>query len=172
MEMIHRSNNQVTSPVFYLKIAAACLWVVFASNTGQCRDNAGSTPSAVVVGNVRVQLLSDSLVRLELKGPEGFENRTTFHIVNRDWPGTPFTTDTNAGQIVVRTANYIVRVPQSAAYLNGVRVESPAGQTLYQYDGRLTNNRWLPGPEDKPQVWWFADTPRIVPPSWGLTPAP
>ena len=29
-----------------------------------------------------------------------------------------------------------------------------------------------PGPADRPQAWWFADTPRMVPPSWGLTPPP
>ena len=59
----------------------------------------------IVVGKVRVQLLSGSLVRLELRGPEGFENRATFHVVNRDWPGTAFTTNTDAGNVVIRTAN-------------------------------------------------------------------
>src|SRR5205085_2572398 len=30
----------------------------------------------------------------------------------------------------------------------------------------------LPAPSDKPQSWWFADSPRMIPPPWGLTPAP
>jgi hypothetical protein len=34
----------------------------------------------VIAGSVRVQLLSDSLVRLELKGAEGFEDRNPFHV--------------------------------------------------------------------------------------------
>ncbi len=133
---------------------------------------AESVSPDVVVGKVRVQVLSGSLVRLELRGPEGFENRATFHVVNRDWPGTAFTTNTDAGDVVVSTANYAVRIPQNAESLDGVRVESTSGHLLYAYDGRLENNKWLPGPADKPEVWSFADTPRIIPPSWGLTPPP
>ena len=125
-----------------------------------------------VIGAVRVQLLSDSLVRLELKGPEGFENRETFHIVNRDWPGAKFEVATNGGIVEVQTASYTVDVPENATSLDGVQVKSADGQTLYRFDGVLANSIWLPGPSDKPQVWSFADTPRIIPPKWGLTPAP
>ena len=151
--------------------------IVLASLAGLClataRTGAAQSGSPdIVVGKVRVQLLSDSLVRLELRGLKGFENRATFHIVNREWPGTPFATNNNAGDIVISTANYTVRVPQNTESLDGVRVESTNGQLLYAYDGKLENNRWLPGPADKPEVWSFADTPRIVPPPWGLTPAP
>ncbi len=145
----------------------ACVCLV----TAQTGTAESGSPD-IVVGKVRVQLLSGSLVRLELRGPEGFENRATFHVVNRDWPGTAFTTNTNAGDVVISTANYTVRVPQNAKSLDGVRVESTSGQLLYAYDGKLENNKWLPGPADKPEVWSFADTPRIIPPPWGLTPAP
>ncbi|HKI70076.1 MAG TPA: hypothetical protein VKA67_10835 [Verrucomicrobiae bacterium] len=127
---------------------------------------------SVIVGKVRVQLLSRSLVRLESKGAEGFENRVTFHIVNRHWPGVSFTTTYVAGEVLIHTANYEVRVPQNADSLKGVRIESPAGQMLYRYDGKLENSRWLPGPEDKPEVWSFADTPRIIPPPWGIDACP
>lgn len=125
-----------------------------------------------IVGNVRVELLSDSLVRLELKGPEGFENRQTFHILNRDWPGVKYKLSTNSNVVEIQTANYSVDIPQNAASLDGVQVKSVDGTTLYQYDGVLNNSVWLPAPSDKPQVWSFADTPRIIPPKWGLTPAP
>jgi len=40
-----------------------------------------------VPGAVRIQALSSSLVRLEVKGPEGFEDRHTFHVAERHWPG-------------------------------------------------------------------------------------
>jgi PA14 domain/Glycosyl hydrolases family 31 TIM-barrel domain/Domain of unknown function (DUF5110) len=152
---------------FCLYGIAVLLSVLFAA-----AGSAAAAPDGVLIGNVRVQLLSDSLVRLELRGPEGFENRITFHVVNRDWPGTPFTTNSDAGEIIIHTENYTVRVPQNAESLDGVSVASPAGRTLYTYDGKLENSRWLPGPADHPQVWWFADTPRIIPPPWGLTPAP
>lgn len=128
--------------------------------------------NSFVSGNVRVQLLSDSLVRLESKGAEGFEDRVTFHIVNRDWPGTKFTLYTNDNIIEIRTTNYFVYVPENATSLEGVRVRRLHTRTLYQYDGLPSNSVWLPGPSDNPQVWSFADTPRIIPPKWGLTPAP
>ena len=133
---------------------------------------AGARPSDYVTGNVRVQFLSDSLVRIELKGPEGFENRKTFHVLNRDWPGAAFTTANAGTNMLLRTAGHVVLVPQNAQSLDGVRVESLDGRTLYAYDGQLENSRWLPGPAEKPAAWTFADTPRLVPPPWGLTPPP
>ena len=133
---------------------------------------ADTPPASIVSGEVRVQLLSDSLIRLELNGPSGFEERTTFHIVDRNWPGTTFTTNSDSNGMVISTANYVVRVPKTAKTLNGVRVESSSGQTLYTYDSALENSRWFPGPADKPAVWSFADSPRMIPPAWGLTPAP
>ena len=44
-------------------------------------------PADEIVGDVRVQVLSPTLVRIELKGPQGFEDRPTFHITERNWPG-------------------------------------------------------------------------------------
>jgi hypothetical protein len=131
---------------------------------------AGAGPQSVIAGKIRVQLLSDSLVRIEGQGAEGFEDRQTFHVVNRDWPGTAFTTDTDGNDLVIHTANYVVRVPQNARSLDGVRVESTDGRVLYAYDGKLDNSQWLPAPAGQPTVWSFADSPRLVPPPWGLTP--
>lgn len=131
-----------------------------------------AAPTSIVVGNVRVQCLSDSLVRLEWRGPEGFEDRTTFHIVNRNWPGVSCSTVTNGPNIVIKTAGYSVYVPQNAASLAGIRVKSADGTRIYSCDGQLENSRWLPAPSDHPMSWSFADSPRMVPPPWGLTPAP
>jgi PKD repeat protein len=135
-------------------------------------DPAVNVVANVVVGQVRVQLLSDSLGRLELSGGAGFEDRSTFHVASRDFPGTPFTRSTVGGDVVLTTPNYVVHVPQGAASLAGVHVDSPAGQVLYSYTGLLTNSAWLGGPADYPAVFWFADAPRIVPSPWGVTPAP
>jgi len=131
----------------------------------------GAMPG-VIVGNIRVQMLSDSLVRIELKGPEGFEDRQTFHVVNRDWPGTTVTLQTNEDAVEIHAAAFAVRVPQNAVSLDGISIISASGQVLYSCNGGLTNSVWLPSPSDTPEVWSFADTPRIIPPSWGLTPPP
>ena len=150
--------------------------------------NMHASVGSITIGSVRVSFLSDSLVRLELKGPEGFEDSNTFQIVNRDWPGADVADLTNFEDLTnflsrslktatndyceIRTTGYIVRIPKNAASLNGVTVLSTNGDVLYGYTGDLTNSAWLPAPSDKPQAWWFADTPRIIPPPWGLTPPP
>src|SRR5580698_6152592 len=101
----------------------------------------------VVIGNVRVEPLSDSLVRIELKGPEGFEDRNTFHVVNRDWPGamSMSTIPTNSEPVEIITTNYTVRVPNPTT-LDGVTVTSPDGLEFYHYDGVLDNSKFLPAP--------------------------
>lgn len=134
-----------------------------------------SSSQSVESGDVRVQLLSSTLVRIELKGPEGFEDRNTFHIVNREqdsWHVPAYTEKTVSDTVEIITTNYIVRVPQNATNLDGVSVTAPDGTELYHYDGDLENSKFLPAPGDNPQVWSFADTPRIIPPKWGLTPPP
>jgi len=133
---------------------------------------ANGAPTGVIVGNVRVQMLSDSLVRIELRGPEGFEDRQTFHVVNRAWPGTAVTLQTNGDAVEIHSAGFVVRVPQNAVSLDGISIISAGGRVLYSCTGGLTNSVWLPSPSDTPEVWSFADTPRIVPPPWGLTPPP
>jgi alpha-glucosidase (family GH31 glycosyl hydrolase) len=131
-----------------------------------------ANPQNAVVDNIRVQVLSDSLVRIEFKGPRGFEDRKTFHVVNRDWPGAAFSLKTNSDAVEVHAADFVVRVPQNSESLDGVAVTSADGESLYNCTGVLTNSVWLPSPSDKPQAWWFADTPRMVPPARGLTPPP
>jgi len=43
-----------------------------------------ASETSVVVGNHKITALSTSLLRIEPKGPVGFENRSTFNIVGRD----------------------------------------------------------------------------------------
>ncbi len=109
-------------------------------------------------GNIRVQLLSDTLIRIEQKGPNGFEDRPTFHVIERHWPGA------SANQ-------FRVTIPDGES-LKGVRIESKDGRILYECDGRAPEVAYLPAPGEVPAFWLMPDSPRIVPPSWGATPAP
>ena len=45
--------------------------------------------SLIVNGNVRVSALSPTLLRIEPKGPKGFEDKPTFNIVSRTIEKTP-----------------------------------------------------------------------------------
>jgi len=143
-----------------LLISCLCL-------TGPCLLAANS----VVTGGIRVQMLSPTLVRLESAGAEGFEDRKTFHVVDRNWPGISFSSNLVSGMVVITTPNYVVNVPQGATSLNGAYIASPAGQVLYKFNGTLNNSVWLPGPADNPTVLSFADTPRLVPPPGGVVPS-
>jgi len=166
-----RSQKQLSSALFGMTFFNRLRWVVMALSG--CSFVFGAKADlSMVVGQVRVQCLSSSLVRLEQKGPNGFEDRPTFHVVNRAWSGVAFTTNPVPGEVRITTSNYVVHVPSGASSLTNVYVTTPAGQTLYQFDASLNNSVWLPGPAENPAVWSFADSPRLIPPSWGITPAP
>ena len=62
------------------------------------------------------------------KGPKGFEDRTTFMVVDRDsFAGTPITKKGNK----LSTATYDVEVTASAGGTPSIVVTSPAGAVLY-----------------------------------------
>lgn len=73
-----------------------------------------------VIGQVRVQVLSPTLVRIELEGPKGFEDRPTFHITGRNWPGAAVTRSSSGGFEWIRTADFTVKVPSNAQSLDGI----------------------------------------------------
>lgn len=121
-----------------------------------------------IVGNVRVQVLSPTLVRIEVKGAQGFEDRTTFHIVNRtDWEGAAVTRTQNASLTCIATANYQVYLPNDATSLTGVYVTDRHGVQLWKYASLPSASVYLPSPGDPADVWAIADNPRIVPAEWG-----
>lgn len=121
---------------------------------------------------IRVQTLGERLVRVEIRGPQGFEDRETFTVVGRDWDEVPATTTHGDGETVISTASYRVRIPADATSLEGIRIESPSGELLHELAATLPANAYLPSPEDAGPVWLMADHPRLVPPPWGATPPP
>ena len=100
------------------------------SGTGAAAQ-AGADAYDVVIGDVRVQLLSGSLARVEVRGPKGFEDRETYHITGRDWDGTPYTTQTVGDLIAISTENYVVYVPTEAKALDGVYMTDRDGKVIW-----------------------------------------
>lgn len=128
--------------------------------------------TAYIIGNVRVQPLGPHLVRVEQRGPRGFEDRKTFTVVRRDSGGLAAQEIREAGNTCVATAHYRVVVPAAAQGLDGVRVESPAGETLCVLSRALLGKKFLPAPGALPAVWVLGDAPRVVPPARGALPPP
>ena len=128
------------------------------------------TDRYVVVNNVRVGLISDTVVRVEYKGVRGFEDRDTYYISNRDAVKAPAHTETKEGNYtVISTAEYKVKVPEKASSLDGVTIESASGELLWAYEGDVTSNVYLPSPSDEITAWQLNDNPRIVPSELGYS---
>lgn len=128
--------------------------------------------SEIVVGKVRVHILSSSVVRLETEGPMGFEDRLTFHIVDREIKTTPFTTRQRKDAVLVETEKFIIVVPAQASSLDNIVITDKNGNQLWSYQGLPDNRLFLPAVSDKTVAWALADSPRVVPPAWGYSVAP
>jgi len=161
------STNLVLADI---KAAAAATYTVVVKNnygTNEASATLTVVSNAYVVGNVRVETLSPTVVRLEVQGPEGFEDRLTYHVVNRNWPGVNATIAMNGGVVLITTPDYVISVPNVAAPLSGITISNAAGNLLWSYVGLPSNTTALPGPTDNLTAWAIADTPRMIPASWG-----
>ncbi|OGV40772.1 MAG: hypothetical protein A2X46_04255 [Lentisphaerae bacterium GWF2_57_35] len=124
------------------------------------------------VGQIRVQPLGSFLVRLELKAPNGFEDRETFTVQSREFPPCPHDATQLKHSTVVATAQYQIIIPNHARSLVGVVIE-PSGSSLsktIQAEDLLRTP--MPSPSSLPEVWIMADAPRVAPPAWGALPPP
>jgi len=125
-----------------------------------------------VIGSVRVQILSDTLARVELKGPNGFENRKTYHIVGRAWPGASAKKQVGRATTKISTNSYTINVPNNANSLKGITISDPKGREIWKYESLPSAQVFLPEPGSTPNAWAIADNPRIVPAEWGYAPQP
>jgi alpha-glucosidase (family GH31 glycosyl hydrolase) len=121
---------------------------------------------------VRISLLSPTLLRLEERGPEGFEDRPTFLVVDRDWPGVEFEERANPDTVRFVTPAYTVVAPAGAVRLDGIRVLSAGGEALFEGSQAPTEPPEYPDPRNPGLAWTLPDAPRVVPPPWGAQPPP
>lgn len=150
--------------------ASAAIYTVVVTNkygTNEASATLTVVSNAYVIGNVRVETLSPTVVRLETQGPEGFEDRLTYHVVNRNWPGVNATIAMNGSVVLITTPDYVISVPQVATPLSGITISNATGNLLWSYAGLPSNTTALPGPTDNLAAWAIADTPRMIPASWG-----
>ncbi len=84
-----------------------------------------------IIGDVRVQVLSPTLVRIELKGSKGFEDRPTFHITERNWRGATVTRSSAGGFELIQTSDFTVKVPSGGLSLEEIVITDAAGELLW-----------------------------------------
>ena len=131
-----------------------------------------NAPMSYEAGDIRIQPLGPYLVRIEQRGPRGFEDRETFTIRARRLEETAAQTVRTGPTLRVETAHYGVTVPAGTAGLAGVRIESAAGDTLCGLSNAMLEKKFLPAPSALPAVWVLGDVPRVVPPARGALPPP
>jgi len=153
-------------------LCAALLCLAFGA-AAQAREARVNPVPAEIVGKVRVQALSPTLVRLEVRGFWGFEDRATFHIVNReDWPGDTIHRSEAGGSVALACTNFIVNIPKYAKNLEGVTITGKDGDVLWAYAGLPGDKAALPAFTEEAPAFAVADTPRVVPAAWGFSPQP
>lgn len=122
------------------------------------------------VGDVRVQLLSDTLVRVEQRAYTGaFENRESWSVRNRlGWTGVQANEVVEDGITKLVTADYTVNIPENGD-AEDVYITDANGETLWTYGGATDTNLYLPSPSDGLESWYFTDSPRIIPSEYGYS---
>ena len=121
------------------------------------------TPESIIVGDVRVQLLSSGLVRIEQSTDGTFCDLPSFNCVNRDkWYSVAHSEEKADGVTKIKTDRYTVVIPDGSKKLSGVYVENPSGETVWTYETKTSDKLFLPSPSDELASWYFTDSPRVL----------
>ena len=107
--------------------------------------HANDLPPSVTEGSVRVQLLRETLVRIETEGPKGFENRPSFTVEKRTgWDNVPFVQTEENGYRVIKTSAFRVYVPLGAKDASGCYITGVDGAELWRCGSDTDSNVVLP----------------------------
>ncbi len=126
-------------------------------------------PEEVILNKVRVQLLSDTLVRMEVAMSGGkFQDEASYSVINRDdWYKVDYTVETDGDNTIIKTKNYHVILPTAATNLSNAVVKSPDGKEIWHYETKTDSDIFLPSPSDDLESWYFTDNPRVIPSEYG-----
>ena len=119
----------------------------------------------IISGNVRVQFLSENIIRIEYGKKGKFCNDNTFFIPNKSNYDNKVTYALKNGAIVF--GEYELYVPENAKSLAGVCLYKN-GNKVYTYK-KLANSGELPSLNKTPEVFAISDTPRIIIPEGGYS---
>lgn len=133
-------------------------------------EEEGPLPASIELGKLRVQLLSDRMVRIEVRGPKGFEDRSSFTVQKRrGWDEVSYSSETADGFTVISTSAYKIYIPENAKTPAGCYITDTEGNTLWHYESNTNSNVYLPSPSDELSGWYFTDSPRVIPSEYGYS---
>ena len=120
----------------------------------------------VVYGDIRIQLLSEEIVRIEYGQAGKFCDENTFFIPNKkEFERSECDWQEKRGELAF--GDYKLTYLQGSRSLKGVKI-TRNGEVVYTYK-RIKNSGELPPPDKTPEVFALSDTPRIVVPEGGYT---
>lgn len=126
-----------------------------------------------ILDNVlRIEILSRTVVRIEERGPAGFEDRPSFHIVDRLKTDVPVERIELNDAVELRTESWRILVNGPDPTIENVRIQDANGLLLFDGTRPLSPATFLPEPGQAITSWGFQDAPRIIPPPWGALPPP
>ena len=127
--------------------------------------------SSIILGDLRIQLLSNTIVRVENKGPQGFEDRPSYIVLNRtDYDEISYEIEETTSEKVIKTEKYLVHIPNDGM-AEDVYITTIEGEKLWAFSdsGVTDTNVYLPSPSDELKSWYFTDSPRIIPSEHGYS---
>jgi alpha-glucosidase (family GH31 glycosyl hydrolase) len=155
-----------------MEIRRKLFFLLFSYSTGSLFiHSACAEPREEIVGAMRIQALTRNLIRIEQRGPQGFEDRITFTVVDRNWPGEQIHREEQDSLTVLSTSRYRIVLPNNCHSLEGILLQLQNSKVQYRFKG-IPPRDFLPGPVNHNQLWVLSDSPRLVPPEWGATPPP
>ncbi len=155
------------------------LFVVFASALtlftavpiGMLAASSSSKAKEVKTEHVRVQFLSDTVLRIEESNGGIFEDRDTLIIVGRDeFEGIEASVSESADEIVATTDKYKVVIKKDSKLSDGAVTVYSNDDSLLWDRSKSTESFYteLPTPSDSPEMYAIADDPRIIEPPHGM----
>ena len=128
--------------------------------------------TTLVYNDTRIQLFSDSLVRIEDKAANGFEDRESYIVCNKSNWGEKisYTVEKTEEYSIIKTSTYTLEIP-TGGDADDITAYYTDGETAYGYNGITGTNVYLPSPSDELSSWYFTDSPRVIPSSYGYSPA-
>ncbi|MBE6679991.1 MAG: DUF5110 domain-containing protein [Ruminococcaceae bacterium] len=183
----HTYNDGVCTACGVSKAAAECTTHKFATNTegtvvSNTCNNCGFTVKSTTKnasqsgvytyadGNLRVQILSDSIVRVEESKDGAFVDKATLVVPDRSvFEGTNVTVDNDGETVILSTEKFTVNIPKTNATAASVKIFDKSNNCLYSYFETAKSGFYssLPAPADTPDAYVIMDN-GIIPADSGL----